>query len=249
MKRNPLNLPTEKIELPSKGLIYPDTNLASLGFVEIIYPTAKEEDILTNSNYLSAGTAIDKFIDSILATDIDIKDLIPTDREAIEIAARILGIGQEYTTSVGDFPLPVTFNLSDFKEREIDLTKFTKGLNEFEYQLDKDVLIKFKLPTGHDADAIKKEAEGLKKINPDYEAGNSLLFRQIIIEVNGDRTKATINSFVDRLRMKHSKELYKYISALTPGYTWKATGVFTKDGKQEKVEDLYVPFTPMFFWP
>ena len=108
---------------------------------------------------------------------------------------------------------------------------------------------KFKLPTGHDADVIKKEAEGLKKINPDYEAGNSLLFRQIIIEVNGDRTKATINSFVDRLRMKHSKGLYKYISALTPGYTWKATGVFTKDGKQEKVEDLYVPFTPMFFWP
>jgi hypothetical protein len=248
MKRNPLKLPTEKIDLPSKGLIYPDTNLASLGYVEIIYPTAKEEDILTNSNYLAAGVAIDKFIDSILATDIDLKDLIPTDREAIEIAARILGIGREYTTSVGDFPLPVTFDLAEFKEREIDFSKFTKGLNEFEYQLG-EVNIKFKLPTGYDAEAIKKEAEGLKKINKDYEAGNSLLFRQIIIEVNGDRSKTAINNFVDRLRMKHSKELYKHISSLTPGYTWKATGTFIKDGKQEKVEDLYVPFTPMFFWP
>lgn len=249
MKRNPLNLPTEKVDLPSKGLIYPETHLASQGYVEIIYPTAKEEDILTNSNYLSAGTAIDKFIDSILVTDIDIKDLIPTDREAIEIAARVLGLGSEYTTTVGNFPHPVTFNLSEFKEKPIDWTIFTKGVNEFDYSFGEEVKIKFKLATGHDAEDIRVEVEGIKKIDKDYEAGNSLLFRYIITEVNGDRTAPTIKSFIDRMRMKHSKELYKYINDITPGYTWRAAGTYVVGGKQEKVEDLYVPFTPMFFWP
>ena len=41
------NLPTETIELPSKGLLYPEGHPLSNGTVEIKYMTAKEEDILT----------------------------------------------------------------------------------------------------------------------------------------------------------------------------------------------------------
>ena len=34
--------PTEEVELPSKGLIYPETNPLSRGVVEMKYMTAKE---------------------------------------------------------------------------------------------------------------------------------------------------------------------------------------------------------------
>ena len=44
--------PTEEVELPSKGLIYPKDNPLSSGKIEMKYMTAKEEDILTNENLL-----------------------------------------------------------------------------------------------------------------------------------------------------------------------------------------------------
>ena len=44
------SLPTETVELPSKGLLYPKESPLSEGKIEMKYMTAKEEDILTNSN-------------------------------------------------------------------------------------------------------------------------------------------------------------------------------------------------------
>jgi hypothetical protein len=43
-------LPTEVIELPSKGLLYPEDSELAKGTVEMKYMTAKEEDILTNQS-------------------------------------------------------------------------------------------------------------------------------------------------------------------------------------------------------
>ena len=46
-------LPTEQVELPSKGLLYSEDNPLASGQVEIKYMTAKEEDILTNQSYIN----------------------------------------------------------------------------------------------------------------------------------------------------------------------------------------------------
>ena len=43
-------LPTETVELPSKGLLYPEDSPLSSGKIEMKYMTAKEEDILTYRN-------------------------------------------------------------------------------------------------------------------------------------------------------------------------------------------------------
>ncbi len=45
-------IPTEEIELPSKGLLYPKDSPLASGKIEMKYMTAKEEDILTNQNYI-----------------------------------------------------------------------------------------------------------------------------------------------------------------------------------------------------
>ena len=56
--------PTETVELPSLGLIYPKDNPLSSGKIEMKYMTAKEEDILTNQNYIKDGSVLDKLIKS-----------------------------------------------------------------------------------------------------------------------------------------------------------------------------------------
>ena len=60
------------------------------------YMTAKEEDILTNQNYLQRGIVIDKLLQSLIVSDIDYTQLVTGDQNAVMIAARILGYGKDY---------------------------------------------------------------------------------------------------------------------------------------------------------
>ena len=58
--------PTEIVDLPSKGLLYPEDSILSSGTIEMKYMTAKEEDILTNQNYIQKGIVIDKLLKSLI---------------------------------------------------------------------------------------------------------------------------------------------------------------------------------------
>ena len=88
--------PTEHVELPSKGLLYPEGHPLSSGVVEMKYMTAKEEDILTNLNYVKQGIVIDKLLQSLLVTEFNYSDLLIGDKNAIMVAARVLGYGITY---------------------------------------------------------------------------------------------------------------------------------------------------------
>ena len=88
--------PTEEVELPSKGLVYPKDNPLSSGKIEMKYMTAKEEDILTNQNYIKQGIVIDKLLKSLIVSKVNYDDLIVGDKNAVLIAARILGYGKDY---------------------------------------------------------------------------------------------------------------------------------------------------------
>ena len=80
--------PTEEVELPSKGLIYPKDNPLSSGKVEMKYMTAREEDILSNQSFIQKGTVLDKLLSSlIIDKDINIDDLIVGDKNALLIAS------------------------------------------------------------------------------------------------------------------------------------------------------------------
>ena len=52
MAENQYDFPTEVLDLPSKGLLYPKENPLSSGRIDIKYMTAKEEDILTSQNLI-----------------------------------------------------------------------------------------------------------------------------------------------------------------------------------------------------
>jgi hypothetical protein len=123
-----LKIPTETVTLPSKGLVYPETSLLSKGEIEMRYMSAKDEDILTNINFIKQGTAIDKLLKSLIVTPIDIDDMVLGDKNAILFAARILGYGKDYSfkfrnESTGKDE-EYTVDLTQLKEKEIDENLF-----------------------------------------------------------------------------------------------------------------------------
>ena len=134
MEENKPSFPTEVIELPSKGLLYPESNPLSLGKLEMKYMTAKEEDILSNQSYIQKGTVLDKLLESLITTkEINVTDLIVGDKNALLIAARVLGYGKDYTFTYDGKEHEV--DLSILENKTFDESLITKGTNEFSYTL------------------------------------------------------------------------------------------------------------------
>ena len=117
------SLPTEVVELPSKGLLYPEDSPLSKGTVEMKYMTAKEEDILTNQNYIKQGIVIDKLLESLIVTEgVKYSELLIGDKNAIMVAARILSYGKDYTITYNDEEVVV--DLSTIEPRDIDYSVY-----------------------------------------------------------------------------------------------------------------------------
>jgi hypothetical protein len=90
------DFPTEVIDLPSKGKLYPESNPLSKGTVEIKYMTAKEEDILASQNLIKKGVVLDKLFESVVVdAGVDVGDIFIGDKNAILLATRILGYGKD----------------------------------------------------------------------------------------------------------------------------------------------------------
>jgi hypothetical protein len=127
-----LKFPTEQIELPSKGLPYPAESLLSKGVLEMKYMSAKEEDILTNVNFLKNGTVIDKLLQSMIVTSIDYDDLLICDKNALLVAARILGYGKDYEFEYDG--QKINFDLSSVDPLPLN-ENIKPGRNEFDFHL------------------------------------------------------------------------------------------------------------------
>ena len=126
--------PTETVELPSKGFFYPKDHPLKEGKVEMKYMTAKEEDILANANYIQQGVVLDKLLESlIISPKFNLEDLLVGDKNALLVAARILGYGSNYTVSYGG--KSQTVDLSKLENINNDFTGLTEGKNEFSYTM------------------------------------------------------------------------------------------------------------------
>lgn len=246
-----LNVPTQPLDLPSKGMLYPESNPLSSGKVELYLPSAVHEDILTNRNYIQQGVVIDKFLQAIIASKIDYNDLLVGDKNAIMIGARILAYGSQYsfkyTDPVSREQEDVVVDLSELKEKEIDWSKVKKGVNEFEFQLPlSKQLITFKILSHKDENAIESEVKGLQKINKNMSADITVRLAHSIVAVNGDRDKKAVRDFIKTMPIRDSQELRRKMAASTPDIEMKFD--FTRRNG-EVVEGLSLPMTVDFFWP
>ena len=248
-KESKFKFPTEVVELPSKGLIYPKDNPLSSGKIEMKYMTAKEEDILTNQNYISKGVVLDKLIESLVVSKVNINDIVIGDKNALLVASRVLGYGKDYkfkaynsdSRQIEEFTVDLT-TLKDKVLKKKDLIE--EGINEFKYELPHSkTSITFKILTHGDEKKIEKEVQGLQKIKKDSAPEISTRLKYMITSVDGDREKKTIREFVDNyLLARDARSLREEIRRISPDVELKYYG-------DDVEEAITIPVDLTFFWP
>lgn len=236
-------LPTETVDLPSKGLLYPEDSPLASGTIEMKYMTAKEEDILTNQNYISNGTVIDKLLQSLIVTpNVDYKSLLIGDKNAIMVAARILSYGKDYEfTYLGD---KVSVDLSELETKEVDYNLFSNRKNDFEFKLPfTDNIVSIKLLSHDDENKIEKEIQGLKKLDKQSSSESTTRLKHMITSINGSRESKDIRDFVDQgLLAKDARALRDFYKSINPDVLLQ----YTPDGGEEARD---IPIGIAFFWP
>jgi len=239
--------PSEMIDLPSEGKLYPKEHACSNGKIEIKYMTAKEEDILTSQNLIKKGVVIDRLIDSLIITE-NVKgdDLILGDKNAVMVAARILAYGPEYACDVTnpntDETITHTFNLAEcpFKNLPEDITE-----NKFEITLPiSKKKITFKLLIGKDETAIQKELKASKKVGVGVSPELTTRLRYMITSVDGDNSQSVINDLAQNMLARDSMHLRKKMRETTPDIDLSQE--IEIGGDTVKVD---IPMTVGFFWP
>jgi len=238
--------PTEMVDLPSKGYFYFEGHPLSSGKVEVKYMTAKEEDILTSQNLIQRGTVIDKLLESLIVDkSIKLDDMLIGDKNAIMLAARILGYGKDYEFEYDG--VEQSADLSKLEPIDLDFTKFTKGQNEFSFKLpSSERELTFKVLNGIDESDIESEINAKKKISKEQSTQLTTRLKHIILSVDGKSEKSYINNFVDNeFLSRDSLAFRQYLASITPDVDMNVE-VVDSDGKKTEVA---VPITVRFFWP
>ena len=250
-------VPTEMVDLPSRGRYYPEGHpLHNAEEIEIRYMTAKDEDVLNSRALLKKGIAIDRFLQGIIINkNIKVDSLLIGDRNAIIVASRITGYGEDYSTRVtcpncGDTS-SYDFNLEealavehghDFEGMKIIPTQ----INTFIITLPRtEVEVEVRFMTGNDEKKLLKMSESKKKHNlPD--AASTDQFKAFIVAINENSERTLINKFVDLMPAIDARYLRKAYSQIIPNVTLKND--FTCEGcDYDQIIDI--PFTAEFFWP
>ena len=240
-----LKIPTEVITLPSKGLLYPKESPLSKGEIEMKYMTAKEEDILTNANLIRQGTVIDKLLQALIITPIEYNDLLVGDKNAVLIAARVLGYGKDYSFTYNN--KEVSVDLSTLTDKVIDESLYTRGENEFSFTLPATGNeITFKLLTHGDEQKIDAEIKGLQKVNPNSSTDVTTRLKHMITSIEGKRDQKDIRDFVDNyLIAKDARALREYYSKIQPDVNL----IYKPEDDSYVGEGIAIPISLNFFWP
>ncbi len=252
-------VPTELVEIPSKGIYYPPEHpLHMKENIEIRQMTAKDEDTLTSRTLLKKGIAVDKMLnDLIMDKTIKVENMLIGDKNALIIASRISGYGEDYETKVTcpscgaanqysfdlhqqkvAYPIPE----SELSRLGINLTAnktFTVSL-----PLSK-ISVEFKFLNGLDErNIILKTQENQKNNLP--ENGMTQQIKYFIVSVNGETDRRKISQFIDNMPAKDAKYLRTIYKNINPNVSLEQTFACSSCQHEEVME---VPFTSDFFWP
>lgn len=245
---------SEPITLPSMGYFYPSENPLSKGTVDVAYMTTKHEDLLTSQNLLKKGLVIQKLLENIIMTPgVNIDDLLLGDKNCVLMACRRLSFGDSYGPIDVNCPScgtsnKTTVDLSSIKNKDLDFSKFERGLNRFDLLLPfSKKTITFKLLTHKDESEIDKDLESLSKIskgNGSFEVTTRL--KKMILSVDGISSRADVNKFIDSMPTRDSIFFRKYIREISPDID--SSFDFSCDSCSHS-ERMALPITVAFFWP
>jgi hypothetical protein len=248
MSEKEYDFPTQVLDLPSEGKVYPKENPLSSGQITIKYMTAKEEDLLSNQNLIKKGIVLDKLFESIIVDDVNINDIIIGDKNAIILATRMLGYGAEYPVKFYSSKLGAavehTVDLSAVLVKEIDLSAF-KNKNEFDYTTPSGTKLKFKLLTHGDELSIDKDITAMQKISKEGSFDITTRLRYMILSVDGNADMAAITKYVNSMLARDSRAFRAHVKTISPDIDMKFE--YTHDDGE--VEEAPITMGVNFFWP
>ncbi len=247
-------IPTEFVELPSKGKFYTDGHpLNGKEVIEIRQMTAKEEDILTSKSLLKKGVALDKLIQSLIVDkSINAETLTSEDRNAIVVQARISGYGPEYTTTV---VCPSCSTKSKYSFNLIEkLPKADEEENDEAAQVSSDGTFSILLPVtkwrvhcralfGSDEKTLLRISEMKKKSTNDSTLIDQLKLTIVKIQDVVDRT--AIEKAVVMLPAADSRYIRKKYQQTVKSIDLRQNFVCSSCDSEAEME---VPITADFFW-
>lgn len=247
--------PTEIVPLPSKGLVYSLDNPLSAGQVELRYMTAKDEDILTNQNYLKQGVALDKLYEALVVGNgdgqpVNINDMIMGDRSAVMLAARVLGYGAEYPIKVTHpetgKEIETVADLNQLSPKVIDDSIYNNS-REFNYTLPiSKKQITIQLITAVEQKAIDRDIKGQEKAGIAVRNTTTIL-KHTVTSIEGETDPKYISEFIDNsLLARDSLSLRNYLLDITPDYDLTIT---VDIPTENYYETLPLPINTTFFWP
>jgi len=235
--------PTEIVELPSQGLVYPADHPLRSGKVEMKYMIAKEEDILTNQNYIQKGIVLDKLLEALTMNKFSLKDIIPGDKNVLIVASRVLGYGKDYTFTISGKDYTVDLSVIDNKPFDTSLLT-PKGTFKFILPVSQ-TEVEFKLLTDKDEELIEQEIQGFKKINKEISSDVTTRIKHHLVAVDGSADRNVIKEFVEfNLLAADSRALRLYIKEISPDIN--LTAKVEINGVEE---DIDIPISLNFFWP
>ena len=236
--------PSEVVDLPSKGKLYPKDSLLASGTIEMKYMTAKEEDILTNQNFIQRGVVIDKLLQALIVDKkVNYNELLAGDKNALLIAARILGYGKDYEFDYAGEKQTIDLTLVENKPLHKEIEKATE--NSFNYTLPTSgTVITFKLLSHSDEQLVDGEVKGLKKINKESSAELSTRLKHTIIAIDGDSERKNVRSFVDNLFLaRDSRAFRNYLRDFQPDVDMR---IYPENGPEGGID---IPIGVNFLWP
>lgn len=245
--------PTETVPLPSLGKYYSDGNPLQSGQIELRYPTAREEDILTSKNLIQKGNVIDVFINSLIVDkSINTDDLLLGDKNAIVIASRIMAYGKDYPIeascpSCGELNKTIVdITGLQSKQLKIDINNVIGNEFEFELPMSKHKII-FKVLTQRDDKSIDSQIKASKKALK-LQTGVEITTRlkASIISINGSTDRLEIKNLVDNMLSTDSLALRQHINSVSPDIDMKFDFICSECSHEERMN---LPLGIGFFWP
>ena len=224
-------VPTEFVEMPSGGRVYPET-----------HP-------------LHGQTTIERVIQSLIVNKrINPDSMLVGDRNAIIIAARISGYGNEYKTKVGCPSCGTTqeysFDLNDSDVYSGDTAEALGVTNNddgtFTTTLPKTRLqATFRLLTGVDEKNMASQLETARKRKRPEQAITTQI-RNMVVSVNGDDSVQAVSYLIENIPSLDARHLRSSYRQVAPNVDLTQNFECGECGHEQ---DMEVPLSADFFWP
>ena len=250
-------VPTEFVELPSRGLYYTnDHPLCKEEVVEIRHMTAKDEDILTSRSLLKKGLAIDRLLQNILVDkNINVNSLLVGDKNAILVQTRIHAYGADYETRVlcpacnaegqNNFDLAAVGLNYGNEWGELNIEGPTEN-NTFLITLPKTGRkAEVRLLSGNDEKNVMKVIENRRK-HKLQETPVTTQMKQFVVSIDGHTGRTDLNNFIENMPTLDAQYLRVAYNRIVPNIDMALPFHCAECGTESRLE---VPFTSEFFWP